>query len=253
MLSMFSIVNLKSLLLTGMLLLAVSFGCNRKILWDAYREDAEDRIPFIDIIKGGRWQRFSGVAVKPEGVQINAPEEDEQEELPYNLRGPYLKVQGDFLLVATITPQSEKSALVYFFGKLPDMCDGWQQTGKAVAIGIRQQLLQLIVHDGTTATAKASADIGHVEKAQLAVKKTGNKIEWYVNNIFAGSLEDTSNIFGDGKVYFGAEAEAGSSFIINALRVKPVNERGKVEVADNSTAWQTVATTVKPRYKSHDE
>ncbi|WP_158267131.1 endo-1,4-beta-xylanase [Chitinophaga niastensis] len=238
-------------MLTTFLLFTISFGCKKQSYGNAdnfYKDD----IPFTDLINGHDWQHFSGATVKPEGILIQAlnrgivPKirvpgetaiEQEKEPLtknpPYNLQGPYLKVQGDFLLVATVTPPSEKGALIYFCGQLPDIYDEWKQEGKSIAIGIKNQLLQLIIHDGTSIIPKTAAFIGSLQNVQLAIKRSGNKIEWYVNNIFAGNFEDTYNIFGEGKIYFGAEAEAGSSFLLNALVVKPVNLLSKVEVVDN--------------------
>ncbi|MCW3463483.1 endo-1,4-beta-xylanase [Chitinophaga nivalis] len=239
-----------TILLIIFIVFAIAFGCKQQSYCNTARVN-EEETPFMDLLKGHDWQHFSGAVVKPEGIwiqgldrgivpKIAAPEESWTEDdnkkatdnPPYNLQGPYLRVQGDFIITATISVQSEKSALLYFCGQLPDIYDEWKQEGKAIAIGVKAQQLQLIVHDGKQAIHKSAADIGRVKKVQFHLKKTGDKIEWYVDNIFAGVLRDTNGIFASGKVYFGAAAERGSSFLLHQLMARAANTRSKVTVMD---------------------
>ncbi|WP_211999867.1 hypothetical protein [Chitinophaga sp. HK235] len=239
------------MLFTVCTLFGITFGCQKQTYSSAENLNGED-IPYVDLINGHGWRRFSGATIKPEGILIqgldrgtvpkpavpgetipDGVDNNTTPNPPYNLQLPYLKVKGDFILSATITIQSRKSAMIYFCGQLPDSYDEWKQEGKSIAIGVKDEMMHLIIRDGKSVIEQHTVDIGDPKTIQFMVKRSGNKIEYYVNNILAGSFEDVYHIFEQGKVYFGAEAEAGSTFLLNKLQAKPANEMARIEVLDN--------------------
>ncbi|HVI47059.1 MAG TPA: hypothetical protein VM802_19435 [Chitinophaga sp.] len=219
--------KLKPILLTLTAIFFSTFGCRKQTYCNVEYTSSDD-IPYIDLLSGHDWQHFSRAEVKPQGILIRGASA-----LPYNRNGPLLKVKGDFILSATINIQSKKSALIYFCGQLPDTCGDWLQKSKYIAIGVEKEMLRLVIHNGELTIEKPSVDIGDPTTIQFLLKKNGNRIEYYVNNVLAGSFHDIDGIFEQGRIYFGAEAEAGSSFLLSKLQAKPANATARMEVYDN--------------------
>lgn len=194
---------------------------------------AADKLPVIDLIKNHKWRHFAGTTLRNGGILISGSPRnaasDGEASPAYNPKDPYLNVIGDFVLSATITVKSTKSALVYFYGHPPG-----KSFEKSIAIGIKDEMLQLIVHDGDISLEKKPVDIGDLKTVQFSIRRNGHKLEYYVNQVWAGALNNIGNLFSGGSIYLGAAAETGSHFILNKLVVWPVNPGGRIKVITDS-------------------
>ncbi|NEN84743.1 endo-1,4-beta-xylanase [Paenibacillus elgii] len=197
----------------------------------------------VDLIRGHDWTRFSGAtaagdevtvtgigrAIIPWGNDVSQPTVSNP---PINLRGPVLNISGDFSVSFQMASSPGKSAGLQLYGTLPVIQDEWRQEGKAVSVMLKNGKLSAAVYNGSSAVPKKAA-FNYTSAGTLDVRllvKSG-KLAFYVNQVKVGEMADPG-VFADGKVYFGADADVGSSFTLKSLTAQAEGSASAVTVSD---------------------
>ncbi|MFC4598402.1 endo-1,4-beta-xylanase [Cohnella hongkongensis] len=196
-----------------------------------------------NVLKGHNWEGFSGAVVSGDQVVIrgmgrgiiplgDSPSQPVVANPPIHLRGPQLIVEGDFRVDYSMLASRQSRASVQLYGSLPVIQDEWREEGKYVSMALDNGKLNVSVYDGASSRpATASFDDAGTGEIRVSLARTNGKLEFYLNNVKAGELDDPG-VFDAGKAYFGADAAVGQSFLIQAIYVKPLNAASSVEVRD---------------------
>lgn len=222
----------------------------------------------IDLIRGHNWNDFSGASTSGDEVIISGigraivPLGDKATQAsvsnpPINLRGPYLNVPEEFSISYQINAPTDKHAAIHFYGTLPIIQDEWRQEGKTVIISLKSGKLYVTVNNGTSAMPKKGTySFNASGMLDVRMLKKSGKITFFVNNVKIGELTDPG-IFKSGKVFFGADADIGSSFTLKSLTAKAESGTGNVTAGDlqisqidqNSSSLRMLAQANAPHLK----
>ncbi|SHF51456.1 endo-1,4-beta-xylanase [Modicisalibacter ilicicola DSM 19980] len=191
----------------------------------------------------GDWAHFAGAVLTDAGVRVEGlgraivPTEDADDQTPVanppiNLRGPVLRVTGDFALSARLAlPSDPGGAYLTLYGELPYNQDEWRQPGRAVTLGVEDDRLIVELQDGIADPQRHVYSLGGREAAvTLGLARLGDEFEVRIDDKTVATLADPG-LFDAGRLRFGASATVGSSFVLQALTARAL-ENGRVEAIE---------------------
>lgn len=220
---------------------AVDYGGNR-----SEPTIVEAKTKGMSLIRGHDWSNFSGAVANGDAVLIRGlgrgiiPLGDDGSReptpnSPINLRGPSLQVTGDFSVSATMLTSTYTDAYLQLYGTLPIIQDEWRQEGKWINLGLKRDGLLVEVYDGQSAEPLYTETIPRLSsgEVELTMTRLGEQLQFYLSEEKVVELNDPG-IFDDGRVYFGADADVGESFLLEALYAKPEGTASELIVVDPS-------------------
>ena len=199
--------------------------------------------PILDLIAGHDWSRFSGATVVGNEVTIQGmgrgiiplakdPNKPVVKNPPINLQGPHLKLSGDFSVAYTLEAAASKNAVISLYGTLPVIQDEWRQEGKTVNIGAKNGKLNVEIYNGSSVTpAKATFAAPNTGTLTVKLMKKNGKFTFFANGASVGEMTDPG-VFNEGKVYFGADADVGSSFVLKSLSAQKESSSAAINIVD---------------------
>ena len=134
-----------------------------------------------------------------------------------NSRGPHLQVQGDFSVLATLSPQSSSPTLT-LVGSLSNGGDWWNGL-KRVDVGVVNGRLSVGYWTGSSSNAIGLSyplPAGTTDPINLETARIGNQIVVFVNGLQAGSLTDPG-LFSSENVYLGFNVAPQTTLSVLAL------------------------------------
>ncbi|MGI2295089.1 endo-1,4-beta-xylanase [Paenibacillus sp. GXUN7292] len=196
-----------------------------------------------NVLKGHNWNQMSGATmvgseliVKGLGRGIiplgNQPSQPAVANPPINLRGPQLNVSGNFMIDFELLASQQARPSVQLYGALPIIQDEWREEGKYVSMELHGGKLHVKVYDGLSAYPDtAEYSYNGASETRVSVASNAGKLVFYVNQNEVGQLDDPG-VFDSHKVYFGADAAVGKSFMIQAIYAKPLDPASTLDVQD---------------------
>lgn len=149
---------------------------------------------------------------------------------PVNVRGPHLKVSGDFEVKASLKGV-EEGATFQLYGQVPVIYDEWRQERQSVKINVSPNIIKVSLWDGSSVSSidERSYKRNIKNKADISIIRKSNKIFVKLNGKYLGSMPD-HNVFINETVWFGVDANIGSDgWTLNSLMAKGLNN-GMVEL-----------------------
>lgn len=200
---------------------------------------------FVDIVKGHDWSHFVGANQTPAGVQITPlnkviiHQDGSKAQLnpPVNVRGPHLKVSGDFEIRADMK-DIEDGASLQLYSQPPVIYDEWRQEPPSIRIDVSGNSVEARVWDGSSSTPMdiRSFNVNLHGRAKLDIKRKNGQISISVNSRNLGSMPD-HNIFSGGTVWFGADGnDKGNGWLLLDLVARPLGNDSLVVVAPTPLA-----------------
>jgi endo-1,4-beta-xylanase len=186
----------------------------------------------------GQWKFMPGVTPDGNALRISPTgftlvEQDgslSSANPPINLAGTYLKsVSGDFEIATEITLGDADSAVVTLYGEIPLIADEFRVEKKSVETRIEDGRITVVVWNENDSTEKTFS-MTPSEKINLTIGKKGKDIVFHVNGKQLGVV-DASNVFLNGNVWFGFDAE-GDSWLLTKLQV--ISKGGLFTPSDSS-------------------
>jgi endo-1,4-beta-xylanase len=195
----------------------------------------------VDLLSGRDWSHFAGAERRPDGVHITGlgrriTKQDGsggQANPPVNLRGPGLRVAGDFEVEATMR-EVGGGAFLQLYAEVPVIFDEWRQEGRSVRLGILDGRVRLAVWDGGGDDPVLDRELPATvsdDSVRIGLRKEGDRLRVTLGGRVVGEVP-AGDIFAGGRVWFGADATTGGrGWILSALRAR-AGSGGQVEVFD---------------------
>lgn len=223
-----------------------------------------------DLINGHDWGHFTGAKITDAGIEImpvgrmivrkvSVPAETEDREVakisrmlptpnpPINLAGPILQVTGDFSISVDIHVTNNKGAYLDFYGTLPIIYDEWRQEGKVLRVGLVDEKLVVAVWNGNSPDPVIQKFATNFTGAgTLTLSRVNKNFLFAVNGKTVGQIPDP-DLFNQGEIIFGADADAGGGFTIGKLTAQATDGSSKVTVVDRSfpAAYPVLSTSLR--------
>ncbi|MFI7601309.1 endo-1,4-beta-xylanase [Actinoplanes sp. NPDC049681] len=170
----------------------------------------------VDLLAGD-WSRFPGATAASGGVRIHGlgrrivlqDGTGGQPNPPVNLRGPQLRVRGDFQVSATLHRPAGQTASLYLYGEVPIVYDEWRQNRRGLRVAVSDRDLRLTVWDGRSATPATdrTASATSPGTVTVTVERYGGDLVLSAGDIRV-SVPDPG-VFAAGSVTFGGDAAPG--------------------------------------------
>lgn len=221
-----------------------ALACGALLLLGAACVNSSGEVELLD----HDWSHLAGAERVDGGVRIEGlgraivPTDDAEDQTPVanppiNLRGPVLRVKGDFALSARLSrpPASTGGAYLTIYGELPLTQDEWRQEGRAVTLGLEDDSLIIELQDGIDDPERHTYPLPTGATSQgiaLGLARIGDRFSIQVNDETVALIDD-SGLFDSGSLWFGASAREGSEYLLQALTAHALDDRSKVSVADN--------------------
>ncbi|RJO73976.1 glycosyl hydrolase [Nocardia panacis] len=199
----------------------------------------------VDLLRGRDWAHFAGAEVRADGVRITPLDRKivrgdgsgDQANPPVNLRGPRLKVDGDFELTATMRDIGSRGAYLQVYSGVPVVYDGWRYEPPSLRFGIAGGKLQVAVWDGRADKPVQARAFGSdlAGTAVIRMRTNGNIAVLSIDGKEVGSVPD-GDIFDGATVWFGADAEPDGGWTLAGLTAQA--EPGRRLTVLNSPALQ---------------
>ncbi|QIS09423.1 endo-1,4-beta-xylanase [Nocardia arthritidis] len=183
-----------------------------------------------DLLHGHDWTHFAGAEVGADGLRITPLDRKivrqdgsgGQPNPPVNLRGPRLRIDGDFEVTATMRDIGSRGAYLQLYSGVPVVYDEWRYEPPSLRFGIAGGKLQVAVWDGRAdrpaQTRSFGADLAGA--VTVTVRTDGNIAVLSVDGKEVGSVPD-GDIFDGATVWFGADAELGGGWTLTSLTARP--------------------------------
>jgi endo-1,4-beta-xylanase len=139
---------------------------------------------------------------------------------PFNAGGPYVRVDGDFGLSASVQVEGEGIAAIAAFGVVPQ--GEWWRGIRRLDLGLSGGQVSVNYWDGTSSTPAISRywpTGGVSEQAQLELRRIGNQLIFRVDGREVGRIRDPG-AFPDDVVYLGANVAPENRLTIDRLTVE---------------------------------
>ncbi len=164
-----------------------------------------------DLIASGGWSCISGISTSGHNIVLTAGSSYSTQ---INTNGPRLAPQGDFGVLAALSPKSGSGwlTLVGVLGK-----DSWWNGLKRLDVGVTPTGLSISYFLGDSPSAQSVTFDGDTsaDPSVLEVARLGTELAFSLNGAELGRIEDPG-LFADA-VYFGMNAAPNSELWISAL------------------------------------
>ncbi|MFD2190238.1 endo-1,4-beta-xylanase [Pistricoccus aurantiacus] len=218
----------------GTLLLGVSCGVSARM---------DDGVNLL----AGDWSHVDGARMTAKGLKVTGlgrgivpPADDPDAPVmanpPINLRGPVLKVSGDFALTARL--KRPLGARLTFYGTLPYNQDEWRQEGQAVTLKVNKRKLILELQDGIDDPKRRAFAIDRQKlrrkgDIELTLSRIGRRLTVTVDGQTVINVADPG-LFDSGEIRIGVDAPVGRKFFLAALTARALNEESRLQKVDSS-------------------
>lgn len=192
----------------------------------------------IDLLAGQDWSHFagaettdSGIRIKPLGRVITHKDTSMgQVNPPVNVRGPHLRVSGDFQVEAKMAG-IDNGAAFQFYGQVPIIYDEWRQERGSIRVDISGNTLKARIRDGSSSSSidERTFKIPVKKSGTLTLRHKNDQIIILFDGRRLGFLPD-HGIFAHGTVWFGADAALGGGWTLTSLRARSLDKRN-IEIA----------------------
>lgn len=199
----------------------------------------------VDLLAGD-WSHFPGATAGPGGVRIHGLGRQivlqdgtgGQPHPPVNLRGPQLRVRGDFQVSATLDRQAGQVASLYLYGEVPIVYDEWRQNRRGLRVAVSDRELRLSVWDGGSAepALERTAPAGPAGTVAIRLERHGGDLV-----LSAGEARVTvadPGVFDSGSVTFGVDGVPGGPDWTLAALEATARDGGSVEIRDTPLTGQ---------------
>ncbi len=206
--------------------------------------NSSDRIELLD----QDWTHLAGARMVDDGVRIEGlgraivPTDDDEDQTPIanppiNLRGPVLKVKGDFALSARVSrPAASKGgAYLTIYGELPLTQDEWRQEGRAVTLGLEGDSLIVELQNGIADPERYAYSLPNSAMSQgvnVSLARIGDRFSIQIDDETVALINDPG-LFDSGFLWFGASARENDEYLLQSLTAHPLDKRSEVTVVDN--------------------
>ncbi|MEV6598657.1 endo-1,4-beta-xylanase [Actinoplanes sp. NPDC051346] len=166
----------------------------------------------VDLLAGD-WSHLAGARVEADGVRVHGlgrqiVRQDGtggQPNPPVNLRGPRLRVSGDFEVSATLRRPAGQTASLYLYGETPIVYDEWRQHRRGLRVAVSDRELRLTAWDGRSATPVTDRAAPATPSFTVALQRHGRDLVLSAGDVRV-SLPDPG-VFAAGSVTFGVDAD----------------------------------------------
>ncbi|MFI1992053.1 endo-1,4-beta-xylanase [Actinoplanes sp. NPDC020271] len=199
----------------------------------------------VDLLAGD-WSHVPGGTVGSAGVRIHGLGRQivlqdgtgGQPHPPVNLRGPQLKVRGDFRVSATVHRPAGQTASLYLYGEVPIVYDEWQQNRRGLRVAVSERELSLTVWDGRSAAPAAEriASVASPATVTVTVDRHGGDLVLSAGG--TGVSVPDPGVFDAGSVTFGVDAVPGAPDWTLAALEAAARDGGGVAVRDTRPSEQ---------------
>ena len=200
----------------------------------------------VDLLAGD-WSHLPGGTVGSGGVRIHGLGRQivlqdgtgGQPHPPVNLRGPQLKVRGDFQVSATMHRPASQTASLYLYGEVPIVYDEWRQNRRGLRVAVSERELSLTVWDGRSAApvADRTAPVTSPATVTVTFARHGGDLVLSAGDTRV-SVPDPG-VFDAGSVTFGVDSVPGAPDWTLAALEATARDAGGVAVRDTQMAGQS--------------
>ncbi|WP_227367948.1 endo-1,4-beta-xylanase [Halomonas sp. M20] len=207
--------------------------------------NANDKVELLD----KDWTHLAGAEMVDEGVRIEGlgraivPTDDADDQTPVanppiNLRGPVLRVKGDFALSARLSrleSSPDDSAYLTIYGELPLTQDEWRQDGRAVTLGLEGNDLIVELQNGIDDYERHAYPLPASAMSQgtdVSLARIGDRFSIRINDETVALIDDPG-LFDSGVLWFGASASEDGEYLLQSLTARPLDRRSEVTIMDN--------------------
>lgn len=174
---------------------------------------------------------INGINIKPVGRVLTHRDTSTAQPNPsVNVRGPHLKVTGDFVVETKIS-DAQNGAQLQLYGQVPIIYDEWRQERGSIRLDVTNSLITVQIWDGSSPSSIDKRDFKTrvSDEQNVALVHEGGQIVIKSEGKVLGDIPD-HNIFDQGTVWFGANANLGTAgWTLKSLTAKTIG-KGQLEL-----------------------
>jgi endo-1,4-beta-xylanase len=187
----------------------------------------------IDWLSQSDWSYFTGTEITDNGIRVfptgrvinHTDTSTAQPNPPINVHGSYLKTSGDFQINFGVSGV-DNEASVQFYGQVPVIYDEWRQERSSIRFETKNNELKVRIWNGTAANSidERTYYLDLENEAEFGLVHRDNTIVIKANGRSLGTIPG-HNIFADGTVWFGADAnEETGEWTLTSLTAHGINK-----------------------------